>query len=156
MASYFTPLPFLDEDTLLDLTGKCFLVSKPPQSIKAAGDAEVIWEALNKIYPAWFDQSMHPTECESPQAAVENMLYYMNEFLENKFQSDFDVLKAHIPELLNGNSSLVLKLYEFILLISIQSECQEVVARFMQLSETSQTVIQRVIQFYADDVSHGL
>ena len=47
----------------------------------------------------------------------------------------------------------VLKLYEFIILISIQSECQEVVTRFMKLDEASQTVIQRVIQFYADDVN---
>ncbi|KAL8450012.1 hypothetical protein Emag_003436 [Eimeria magna] len=106
------------------------------------------------------------------------MLYYMNEFLENKFQSDFDILKEHIPELLDGNTSLhlsyrrtyrllrrqkssrvlllswvqaVLKLYEFVLLISVQSEGQEVVSRFMQLDETAQGVVQRVIQFYADD-----
>ena len=38
---------------------------------------------------------------------MESMLYYMREFLENKFAGDFEILKAHIPELLDGNPSLV-------------------------------------------------
>ncbi|KAL8272447.1 hypothetical protein Esti_003570 [Eimeria stiedai] len=151
MASYVTPSPLLDEATLLEVCRTCFLLSSPPKTLKEAAEAEVIWAALNKVYSAWFDASVHPRECESPQAAVESMLYYMNEFLENKFQSDFDLLKEHIPELLGGNTSLVLKLYEFVLLISVQSEGQEVVSRFMQLDETAQGVLRRVIQFYADD-----
>ncbi|CDJ44901.1 hypothetical protein ETH_00007030 [Eimeria tenella] len=151
MASYFTPTPFLDEQTLGDLTKKCFLLKPSPKTLKDAAAAAAIWKALNAVYPAWFDQSVHPDACESPEVAVENMLYYMNEFLESKFQSDFDILKGHIPELLAGNPSLVLKLYEFILLISVQSDSQEIVARFMELSDTSQGVIRKVIQFYADD-----
>ncbi|KAL8451119.1 hypothetical protein Emed_002157 [Eimeria media] len=151
MASYFTPSPLLDEATLVEICRSCFLLPSPPKTLKEAAEAEVIWAALNKVYSAWFDASVHPKECESPQAAVESMLYYMNEFLENKFESDFNILKEHIPELLGGNTSLVLKLYEFVLLISVQSEGQEVVSRFMQLDETAQGVVQRVIQFYADD-----
>ena len=46
-----------------------------------------------------------------------------------------------------------MKLYEFILLISVQGDSQEIVSKFMQLGDASQTVIQKVIQFYADDVN---
>ncbi|KAL8424364.1 hypothetical protein Efla_000821 [Eimeria flavescens] len=151
MASYLTPSPLLDEATLLEICRVCLLLPSPPKTLKEAAAAETLWAALNKVYPAWFDSSVHPKECGSPEAAVESMLYYMNEFLESKFQSDFDILKSHVSELLEGNASLVLKAYEFVLLISIQSEGQEVVARFMELDEASQAVVQRVIQFYAED-----
>ena len=67
MASYFMPSPILDKDTLLDVEAKCFLVPNPPKTIKDAANPETIWAALNKIYPAWFDGSVHPKECESTQ-----------------------------------------------------------------------------------------
>lgn len=67
MASYFTPSPILDAETLVDVTAKCLLLQQPPSSVKEAAGAHVIWEALNRVYPAWFDQSVHPKECGSPQ-----------------------------------------------------------------------------------------
>ncbi|CBZ51072.1 conserved hypothetical protein [Neospora caninum Liverpool] len=146
----FTHAPLLDTDACLEfLNSLDYGKEHPVHELHDCATAEHVWGSLHEIYPAWFDESLHPSKFANAQEALSQILYYLDEFHENKYSGDFNVITEHLDAFLKGDPSLILKTYEFILLATVNGDCQQIIAKIMTMSQPTQAVIQAIIQQYA-------
>ncbi|PFH32144.1 hypothetical protein BESB_020850 [Besnoitia besnoiti] len=148
----FTHAPLLDTDACLEFLNTLdYGKEHHVQELQDCATAEYVWGALHEIYPAWFDESLHPSKFASGQEALSQMLYYLDEYHENKYAGDFKVITDHLDAFLSGDPSLILKTYEFVLLATVNGECQQIIAKIMTMSQPTQEIIQAIIQQYAEN-----
>ncbi|EPT27911.1 hypothetical protein TGME49_289100 [Toxoplasma gondii ME49] len=147
----FTHAPLLDTDACLEfLNALEYGKAHPVHELQDCATAEYVWGALHEIYPAWFDESLHPSKFPNAQEALSQILYYLDEFHENKYSGDFSVITGHLDAFLKGDPSLILKTHEFILLAAVNGDSQQIIAKIMAMSQPTQEIIQAIIQQYAD------
>ncbi|PHJ19531.1 hook protein, partial [Cystoisospora suis] len=148
----FARPPILDTDACLEFVNSLEYGKEhgPLKNLEECGKAEAVWSCLHEIYPSWFDESLHPSNFATPEEALSQILYYLDEFHENKYAADFKVITDNINHFLSGDPSLILKTYEFLLLATIHGEGQQIIAKIMEMSQSTQTLIQTILQEHAD------
>lgn len=70
MATFFTPAPLLDLETVQEFLEKAVLLSDPPRTLREAASPDAVWRVLNAVYPSWFDDSVHPKNSEGPEVRL--------------------------------------------------------------------------------------